>query len=90
MTAEGFTLAGAGHPIIPVMIGDAALAARMAARMGEMGVYVTAFSFPVVPRGEARIRTQMSAAHSRDDLDMAIEAFATAGRELGVLQNPRA
>ena len=85
MAAEGFRLAGAGHPIVPVMIGDARLAVRMAARLGELGIFVTAFSFPVVPRGEARIRTQMSAAHSRADLDRAIAAFATAGRELGVL-----
>jgi glycine C-acetyltransferase len=67
------------------MIGEARLAGRMAARLGELGIFVTAFSFPVVPRGEARIRTQMSAAHSRQDLDRAIDAFATAGRELGVI-----
>ena len=85
MLGLGFTLAGADHPIIPVMIGDAVKAAEMAARMGEMGVYVTAFSFPVVPRGAARIRTQMSAAHSRDDLDKAIDAFAVAGRAMGVI-----
>ena len=85
MTAAGFTLAGAGHPIIPVMLGDARLASRMAARMGELGVYVTAFSFPVVPRGQARIRTQISAAHTEADLDRAVEAFAVAGRECGAL-----
>ena len=85
MAALGFTLAGNGHPIIPVMIGDAVTAAEMAARIGELGVYVTAFSFPVVPRGQARIRTQMSAAHSRADLDRAVEAFATAGREMGII-----
>ena len=85
MEANGFRLAGAGHPIVPVMIGEARLAGRMAARLGELGIFVTAFSFPVVPRGEARIRTQMSAAHSRQDLDRAIDAFATAGRELGVI-----
>lgn len=85
MTALGFTLAGADHPIIPVMIGEAALAADFAARMGERGVYVTAFSFPVVPRGEARIRTQMSAAHSKQHLDQAISAFEAVGRELGVI-----
>ena len=61
----GFTLAGAGHPIIPVMLGDASLAQEMAARMLERGVYVIGFSFPVVPKGQARIRTQMSAAHQR-------------------------
>jgi glycine C-acetyltransferase len=85
MTAAGFTLAGAGHPIIPVMLGDARLASRIAARMGELGVYVTAFSFPVVPRGQARIRTQMSAAHTQADLARAVEAFAIAGRECGAL-----
>lgn len=85
MAAAGFTLAGADHPIIPVMIGDAALAARMAARMGELGVYVTAFSFPVVAEGKARIRTQMSAAHSRADLEKAVAAFTEAGKEAGVL-----
>ena len=64
MTKAGFKLAGAGHPIIPVMLGDAALAQQMAAKMLERGIYVIGFSFPVVPKGQARIRTQMSAAHS--------------------------
>ena len=85
MEKSGFTLAGAGHPIIPVMIGDAALAQAMAAKMLERGIYVIAFSYPVVPRGQARIRTQMSAAHSFDDIDRAVEAFAEVGRELGVV-----
>ena len=85
MEAAGFTLAGAGHPIIPVMLGDAVLAARMADALLERGVYVTAFSYPVVPKGQARIRTQMSAAHGIDDLDRAIEAFTEVGRELGVI-----
>ena len=85
MGAAGFTLAGAGHPIIPVMLGDAHLAGDFAARMMEKGVYVTAFSFPVVPRGQARIRTQMSAAHSDDDLSAAIAAFVETGRELKVI-----
>ncbi|HEX2431485.1 MAG TPA: glycine C-acetyltransferase [Aestuariivirgaceae bacterium] len=84
MEERGFRLVGAGHPIVPVMIGDARLATQMASRLGSLGIFVTAFSFPVVPRGEARIRTQMSAAHSRKDLDRAIEAFTTVGRELGV------
>jgi glycine C-acetyltransferase len=84
MAERGFRLVGAGHPIVPVMIGDARLATQMASRLGSLGIFVTAFSFPVVPRGEARIRTQMSAAHSRKDLDRAIEAFTTVGRELGV------
>jgi glycine C-acetyltransferase len=84
MEERGFRLVGAGHPIVPVMIGDARLATQMASRLGSLGIFVTAFSFPVVPRGESRIRTQMSAAHSRKDLDRAIEAFTTVGRELGV------
>jgi glycine C-acetyltransferase len=85
MTAAGFTLVPGSHPIIPVMIGDASLAARMADRLLELGLYVIGFSFPVVPRGAARIRTQMSAAHSRADLEQAIAAFTTAGRELGLI-----
>ncbi|MEH6626725.1 MAG: glycine C-acetyltransferase [Motiliproteus sp.] len=81
----GFTLAGADHPIIPVMIGDAALSTKMADRLLEEGIYVIGFSFPVVPRGEARIRTQISAAHSREQLDHAIAAFTRIGRELGII-----
>lgn len=86
MTALGFTLAGSDHPIIPVMLGDAALAGEMAERMLARGVYVIAFSYPVVPQGTARIRTQMSAAHSIDDVDRAIAAFAEVGRELGIIR----
>jgi glycine C-acetyltransferase len=82
----GFDLKPGEHPIIPVMLGDAALAGRMANRLLEMGVYVIGFSFPVVPKGQARIRTQMSAALTMQQLDRAIEAFTTAGRELGVLK----
>jgi glycine C-acetyltransferase len=85
MTKAGFKLAGAGHPIIPVMIGDAALAGEMAARMLERGIYVVGFSFPVVPKGQARIRTQMSAAHSFGDIDRAVAAFSAVGKELGVI-----
>jgi glycine C-acetyltransferase len=85
MTKAGFTLAGADHPIIPVMIGDAALAQAMAEKMLARGIYVIGFSFPVVPRGQARIRTQMSAAHSTADIDRAVEAFTEVGRELGVI-----
>ncbi len=84
MSALGFELAGAGHAIIPVMLGDARLATEFAARMLDEGVYVIGFSFPVVPTGQARIRTQMSAAHTRDDLDVAVEAFTRVGRALGV------
>ncbi len=81
----GFTLTGANHPIIPVVLGDAALAHRMAERLLEHGVYVIGFSYPVVPRGQARIRTQMSAAHEPDDIERALTAFAEVGRELGVI-----
>ncbi|TSE05610.1 glycine C-acetyltransferase [Mesorhizobium intechi] len=81
----GFTLAGADHPIIPVMLGDATLAQEMAARMLKRGIYVIGFSFPVVPKGQARIRTQMSAAHSTADIDRAIEAFAEVARELSII-----
>ncbi len=85
MGAAGFTLAGAGHPIIPVMVGDAKVAGEMAARLLALGLYVVAFSFPVVPQGTARIRTQMSAAHSDDDIDRAVAAFVQVGREMGVV-----
>src|SRR5512133_2034523 len=75
MVARGFEIPESDHPIVPIMIGDAVEAAAMADRLLAEGIYVRAFSFPVVPRGKARIRTQMSAAHSRDDLDQAIAAF---------------
>ena len=82
----GFALVPGAHPIIPVMLGEAKLAQEMAARLLDRGIYVIGFSFPVVPRGEARIRTQVSAAHSRSDLERAVEAFAEVGRSLGVIQ----
>ncbi|MGB7981713.1 MAG: glycine C-acetyltransferase [Candidatus Nanopelagicales bacterium] len=85
MAAAGFDLIDGEHPIIPVLLGEARLAADLAAGLLDEGVYVTAFSFPVVPRGQARIRTQMSAAHSTEDLDTAIDAFARVGRSLGVI-----
>ncbi len=85
MGALGFTLAGGGHPIIPVMLGDAALATRMADAMLAHGVYVIGFSYPVVPKGKARIRTQMSAAHTDDQLRRAIAAFSEVGRALGAI-----
>jgi glycine C-acetyltransferase len=85
MEDAGFTLAGGGHPIIPVMLGDAALSTEMSNNLLAEGVYVIGFSFPVVPKGEARIRTQMSAAHSTDHIDTAIDAFARVGRELGII-----
>jgi glycine C-acetyltransferase len=81
----GFTLVPGEHPIIPVMIGDAELAGRLAAELQSRGIYVTAFSYPVVPHGKARIRTQMNAAHTLAELDRAIAAFAEAGRALGIV-----
>ena len=85
MSDAGFTLAGNDHPIIPVMIGDAVLASEFANRLLQQGIYVIGFSFPVVPHGQARIRTQMSAAHNRQQLDHAISAFTEIGRELKVI-----
>ena len=86
MARLGFELLSGEHPIIPVMLHDAKLAQEMAARLREEGVYVIGFFFPVVPRGQARIRTQLSAAHSRDDLDFAVAAFGKVGRALGVVR----
>ena len=86
MSELGFTLAGADHAIIPVMLGDAKLATEFANRMLEEGIYVVGFSFPVVPKGKARIRTQMSAAHDKAHLDKVIAAFTKVGRELNVIQ----
>lgn len=85
MSQLGFTLVPGEHPIIPVMLGDAALAGEMAARLLKEGIYVVGFSYPVVPKGKARIRTQMSAAHDIAHLDKAIEAFGKVGKELGVI-----
>ena len=85
MHAHGFDLGGEGHPIIPVMIGDAALASEMADRLLALGVYVIAFSYPVVPQGSARIRTQMNATHGPDDIDRTDAAFAADARDLGVI-----
>ncbi len=85
MTALGFELQPGNHPIIPVMLGDAKLASLMADKLLEEGVYVIGFSYPVVPQGKARIRTQMSAGHDRSHLDLAIQAFAKVGRELNII-----
>lgn len=85
MAAAGFRLVAGEHPIIPVMLGDARLASEFAQRLLEHGVYVIGFSFPVVPHGKARIRTQMSAGHTRAHLEKAVQAFTTVGRELGVI-----
>lgn len=86
MTKLGFNLVAGEHPIIPVMLGDAALAGRMADRLLKEGIYVVGFSYPVVPKGKARIRTQMSAGHELHHLDKALDAFAKVGRELGVIR----
>lgn len=85
MAAAGFTLAGKDHAIIPVMLGDAKVAAEMARRMLAEGIYVVGFSFPVVPKDQARIRTQISAAHNKEHLDKAISAFIRIGKEMGVI-----
>jgi glycine C-acetyltransferase len=85
LNSLGFNLIPGEHPIIPVMLGDAPVAVQLADRMQQQGVYVVAFSFPVVPHGKARIRTQMNAAHSREQLDRVISAFGRSGRELGII-----
>ncbi|ATC83169.1 MULTISPECIES: glycine C-acetyltransferase [Pseudoalteromonas] len=85
MEAAGFTCAGKDHAIIPVMLGDAKVASLMADKLLAEGIYVTGFSFPVVPKGQARIRTQISAAHSIEQLDTAIAAFTRIGKEMGVI-----
>ena len=81
----GLTVLPGDHPITPVMLGDAALAQEMARRLLEKGVYVIGFSYPVVPKGQARIRTQISAAHTRDDLDFGVEQFAAVAKELNLI-----
>ncbi|MCY4330682.1 MAG: glycine C-acetyltransferase [Endozoicomonadaceae bacterium] len=85
MTSLGFNLAGQDHPIIPVMLGDAALTKHFAGEMMQRGIYVTGFSFPVVPKNKARIRTQMSAAHSKEHIDQAVAAFAEVGKKLNII-----
>ncbi|QSA20728.1 glycine C-acetyltransferase [Vibrio furnissii] len=85
MTNAGFTMAGADHAIIPIMLGDAKVAAEFAERALAKGIYVIGFSFPVVPKGQARIRTQMSAAHTREQLDKAIDAFIEVGQDMGII-----
>ena len=85
MSSAGFTLSGQDHAIIPVMLGDAKLASSMADKLLQRGIYVVGFSFPVVPQGQARIRTQMSAAHSLEQVDTVVDAFIAVGRELGVI-----
>ncbi len=85
MTRAGFTIKDGIHPIVPVMIGDAKLAAEMASRLLGEGIYVIGFSYPVVPKGQARIRVQLSAQHDPDQVDQAIQAFTRVGRELGLI-----
>lgn len=85
MTAAGFAIKPGIHPIVPVMLGDARRASDMAAALLERGIYVIGFSFPVVPKGEARIRVQLSAQHTEEDIDLALGAFTAVGRELGVI-----
>jgi len=84
LTDLGLEIQPGTHPIVPIMLGEAALAQRMAALMLEKGIYVVGFFFPVVPQGTARIRTQISAAHSREDLELALEKFAEAKHEMGI------
>jgi glycine C-acetyltransferase len=84
MTSAGFNIVPGEHPIVPVMLGDAALASKFADAMLERGVYVIGFSFPVVPQGKARIRTQISAAHTREDLERAVNAFMEVKHQLGI------
>jgi glycine C-acetyltransferase len=85
LESAGFKLKPGQHPILPVMLGDAALAGRMADRLLERGIYVIGFSYPVVPQGQARIRIQVSAAHTPEHIDRALEAFTAVGKELGVI-----
>ena len=86
MTALGLAIREGTHPITPVMLGDARLAVDMAQRLLAHGIYVIGFSYPVVPKGQARIRVQLSAAHSDEDIDRALTAFGTVGRELGIIK----
>ena len=86
MTNAGFDIKPGEHPIVPIMLYDAVLAQKMAARLLEEGIYVIGFFFPVVPKGQARIRVQLSAAHEKQHLDKAISAFTKVGRELGIVK----
>lgn len=85
MTNAGFTISGMEHPISPVMLGDARLASQFANKMLARNIYVVSFSYPVVPKGKARIRVQISAAHTQQEIDTAVSAFIDVGRELGVI-----
>ena len=85
MTAAGFVISGDDHPISPVMLGDARLAAAMSDRLLGLGIYVIGFSFPVVPKGKARIRVQISASHTDEEIDRTVDAFIRVGKEMGVV-----
>jgi glycine C-acetyltransferase len=85
MTTAGFDIKPGDHPIVPIMLYDAILSQKMSQRLLELGVYVIGFYYPVVPKGQARIRVQISAVHEKGQLDMAIEAFTLVGSELGVI-----
>merc|ERR1712109_183573 len=85
MTKEGFTISGDNHPISPVMLGDAKLASDFADDMLAKGIYVIGFSYPVVPKDKARIRVQISAAHTPAQIDKTIDAFTTVGRQMGII-----
>jgi glycine C-acetyltransferase len=85
MTARGFQIQAGIHPIVPIMIGEEKPTVEMARRLNELGVFVVGFSYPVVPKGEARIRVQVSAAHTREQLDRAIDAFTEVGREMALI-----
>ena len=87
MTEAGFDIKPGDHPIVPIMLYDAVLAQKFASRLLEEGIYVIGFFFPVVAKGQARIRVQISAAHEQEHLDKAIGAFTKVGKELGVLKN---
>jgi glycine C-acetyltransferase len=86
MTARGFNIQAGIHPIVPIMIGEEKPTVEMARRLNERGIFVVGFSYPVVPRGEARIRVQVSAAHTREQLSRAIDAFAEVGSEMGLIE----
>ena len=85
LTRRGFSIKPGTHPIVPIMLGDARLAGAMAADLLQEGIYVIGFSFPVVPKGEARIRVQLSAAHEKEHLERAVDAFVKVGRAHGVV-----
>jgi glycine C-acetyltransferase len=82
MQAHGFAVPTGDHPIVPVMLGDAVVAQRMSERLLELGIYAVGFFYPVVPKGKARIRVQISAGHTKDDLDRAVAAFSQAQQEI--------